>query len=207
MAMNLTQYHQLLDRALSEGDRDAAVAVLPEAIAKGRHRQGLLAWISAYGPFSTTIEELPPAANGAPIVAAFSAGPGRSAWDGAVSQFVINEPLFQTEEAVHVLADAMKANADLAEWDGQIDIWMRAPEDIRKSLSPPEEFVDDADIPYGRTPSGPGDVLYSPGHPKEEGKAREATPAEEKKGGSSTGIFLGIGAGLLLGTYFWLKKK
>jgi len=119
-----SDYHDILYKALNESDKQAAAQLLDLSEGRAdysRYAHGLLSWIALNGPLSTRRE-----------------GETPSPFEVSINELVSTRNHFDTPEAAYVLTEAMKAQGDLVEWEGLIDIWGRSPEDVRQSLETPE---------------------------------------------------------------------
>ena len=114
MSMPIQQYFDLMVKAI-DGDKAAATTVMPEAAERGRDFEAILAWVSKVGPINTSDS---------------AEGPG--SYNVEVAQFLQDQDLFTTAEGVEIAVEALKMDGSLWEWHDQLDIWARAPEELKK---------------------------------------------------------------------------
>lgn len=187
--MNIIEYNLGLGAAVNKGDRSAAARVLPEAIIRGRKGDALLAWIAAHGPFKMTVQA-PAAGASTPgvILAASAAGP--SEWELALSSFVDSSSVFSTVAEAEIVANTLREQTDVMQWNGRIDVMSRAPLHLRRSLETPQAVLPEDSFTTFIRENGEKPLL----------------PEKPKKKKSLAGPALAAGA-ILAGVIYWRKTR
>jgi len=116
------EYHRLMHLAVNEGDRVAAETALPQASERDAESAAVMAWLTWRGPLDISGE----------------APDEEGSWEYESQAFLENYETLNTLEGLEAWVKALKKDTDIVEWDGKIDIWHRAPEEVKAALMPPE---------------------------------------------------------------------